>query len=186
MERADVLVVGGGSAGLSVSHELARGGIEHLVLERGRVGQAWRDRWDSFCLVTPNWSVRLPGGEYRGDDPDGFLPRDEIAAHLEGYARAFDAPVRSGVEVLSVVTTPGGFTARTTAGDIAARAIVAGTGAFGRPHRPPEAASLPPRLAAIDLGAYRNPYGPAAGSRAGHRERPIGLPACRGAARGRP
>jgi len=159
MERADVLVVGGGSAGLSVSHELARGGIEHLVLERGRVGQAWRDRWDSFCLVTPNWSVRLPGGEYRGDDPDGFLPRDEIAAHLEGYARAFDAPVRSGVEVLSVVTTPGGFTARTTAGDIAARAIVAGTGAFGRPHRPPEAASLPPRLAAIDLGAYRNPTG---------------------------
>ena len=157
MERVDALVVGGGSAGLSVSHELTQGGIEHLVLERGRIGQAWRDRWDSFCLVTPNWSVRLPGGAYRGDDPDGFLPRDEIAAHLERYAAGFGAPVRSGVEVQSVETAPDGFIARTTGGDIAARTVVAGSGTFGRPHRPAEAASLPARLPTIDLTAYRNP-----------------------------
>lgn len=74
MEGVDVLVVGGGSAGLSVSHELTGLGIEHVVLERGKVGQTWRDRWGSFCLVTPNWSVRLPGGAYAGDDPDGFIP----------------------------------------------------------------------------------------------------------------
>ncbi len=86
MERVDVAVIGAGQAGLATSYELTRAGIEHLVLERGRVAQTWRDRWDSFCLVTPNWTVQLPGGEYIGNDPDGFMPRDEIAGHLETYA----------------------------------------------------------------------------------------------------
>jgi putative flavoprotein involved in K+ transport len=102
MERPDVLVIGGGSAGLSVSHDLGRHGIEHLVLERGRIGQGWRDRWDSFCLVTPNWSVRLPGGEYAGPDPDGYMPRDEIAAFLLAYAGSFGAPVRERVAMQSI------------------------------------------------------------------------------------
>ena len=66
---ADVVIVGAGQAGLSLSHELTGAGVEHLVLERGRVGETWRGRWDSFCLVIPNWTVQLPGGRYRGDDP---------------------------------------------------------------------------------------------------------------------
>ena len=65
-------------AGLAVSHELTGAAVEHVVLERGSVGSTWRDRWDYFCLVTPNWLLRLPGyhydGDYDGDDPDGFLP----------------------------------------------------------------------------------------------------------------
>ena len=65
-----VVVVGGGQAGLSVSHELTRAGVEHVVLERGRVAQTWRGRWDSFCLVTPNWSLQLPDHAYSGADPD--------------------------------------------------------------------------------------------------------------------
>ena len=101
-DAPETVVVGGGQAGLSVSHELSAAGIPHVVLERGQVGQTWRGRWDSFCLVTPNWSVQLPGHPYDGDDPDGFMPRDEIVGYLERYAAGFDAPVREGVEVTAL------------------------------------------------------------------------------------
>ena len=90
-----VVVIGAGQAGLAASRELTGAGVEHVVLERGRVGETWRGRWDSFCLVTPNWSVQLPGGRYEGDDPDGYMARDQIVAHLERYAAG--APVRDGV-----------------------------------------------------------------------------------------
>ncbi len=85
-EKIEVVVVGGGQAGLAVSHELTALGLEHVVLEQGRVAQTWRNRWDSFCLVTPNWSFRLPGWVYPGNDPDGFMPRDDIVRQLESYA----------------------------------------------------------------------------------------------------
>ena len=159
MESVDVLVVGGGSAGLSVSHELASRGIGHVVLERGRIGQAWRDRWDSFCLVTPNWTVRLPGGDYAGDEPDGFMPRDEIVAHLERYAAASGSAVREGVAVQTIDRAPGGFVARTSAGDLHATRVVLCTGAFQRAHHPAGADSLPAGLLPIDLGGYRNADG---------------------------
>ena len=156
MERCDVLVVGGGSAGLSVSHDLAGLGIDHVVLERGRIGQTWRDRWDSFCLVTPNWSVRLPGGAYAGDEPDGFMPRDEIVAHLERYAAASGSPVREGVAVRTIDRAPGGFIAQTSAGDLHAARVVLCTGAFQRAHRPAGAELLPSNLPRIDIEDYRN------------------------------
>ena len=158
MEHVDVLVVGAGSAGLAISHELTRWGIEHIVLERGRVGQAWRDRWDSFCLVTPNWTVRLPGEPYTGDDPDGYLPRDRIVAHLEGYATRSEAPVRERVEVHTIERGPDGrFVARTSAGDLGSDRVVLATGAFQRPHRPASAGSLPARLPHPDPGGHRTP-----------------------------
>jgi putative flavoprotein involved in K+ transport len=163
MERVDVLVVGAGSAGLATSHELAGLGIEHLVLERGKVGQAWRDRWDSFCLVTPNWSVRLPGGAYAGDDPDGYLPRDEIVGHLERYAAGFSAPVREGVAVRTIERTRDGFVAATSGGDVRAKRVVLGSGAYQRPHRPAAADALPSGLLRLDLGDYHNEAGLPAG-----------------------
>src|SRR5512132_2658825 len=86
-ERIEVVIVGGGQAGLAVSRELTEAGIAHVVLERGRVGQSWRGRWDSFCLVTPNWFVQLPGHPYDGGDPDGFMLRDEVVAYLERARR---------------------------------------------------------------------------------------------------
>ena len=156
MDSVPVLVIGGGSAGLSVSHELTGRGIDHVVLERGRIGQAWRDRWDSFCLVTPNWSVRLPGGAYAGDDPDGFMPRDDIVDHLISYASASGAPVQEGVEVRTIDRTPGGFIARTSAGDLRAARVVLCTGAFQKPHRPAGADSLPAGLLQIDIEGYGN------------------------------
>jgi putative flavoprotein involved in K+ transport len=157
-ERIGTVVVGGGQAGLAVSHELTDAGVEHVVLERGRVGQTWRGRWDSFCLVTPNWSVQLPGGPYDADDPDGFMPRDEVVAHLERYAAGFGAPVREGVEVTSLSPRPdAGFDLATSDGDLLADTVVLSTGAYQRPHRPAGAATLPPDLLQIDVEGYRSP-----------------------------
>ncbi|MFY9581126.1 MAG: NAD(P)-binding domain-containing protein [Gaiellaceae bacterium] len=155
---ADVVVVGAGQAGLAASHELTQAGVEHIVLERGRVGQTWRDRWDSFCLVTPNWSLQLPGHLYAGDDADGFMVRDDIVAYLERYSASFGAPVREGVAVTSLhAQTDGAFLLETSTGPIAAKSVVLSTGAYQRPHRPAGAAALPADLLQIDVEDYRNP-----------------------------
>src|SRR5205085_9969855 len=119
--NSDVVVVGAGQAGLATSHELTQAGVDHVVLERGRVGETWRGRWDSFCLVIPNWTVQLPGGHYRGDDPDGFMPKNEIVSHLMTYAESFRAPVRDGVTVTSLEAAENAsFLLRTSSGQIRA------------------------------------------------------------------
>jgi putative flavoprotein involved in K+ transport len=154
----DVVIVGAGQAGLSLSHELAAAGVDHIVLERGRVGETWRGRWDSFCLVIPNWTVQLPGGHYRGDDPDGFMPKSDIVRHLVGYAESFHAPVHEGVTVTSL--EPGdhdAFLLRTSAGDMCAKEVVLASGGYQKPHRPLAAAQLPASVHAIDAEAYTNP-----------------------------
>ena len=156
MERIDVAVVGGGQAGLATSHELSARGVEHVVLERGRVGQAWRDRWDSFCLVTPNWTLRLPGGAYGGTDPDGYLPKDEIVSYLEGYAGAAAGPIREGVEVTGIREGGDGFELDTSSGSLGAREVVLATGAYQRAYRPPGAEGLPAELAVLDITGYTN------------------------------
>jgi putative flavoprotein involved in K+ transport len=157
-EQIDVVIVGGGQAGLSVSYELTQAGIAHVVLERGRVGQTWRGWWDSFCLMAPNWSVQLPGHPYDGDDPDGFMARDEVVSYVERYAAAFAAPVRENVDVHSVRRdADAGFVLETSAGPIAARTVVLGTGPYQRPRRPGGAATLPADLLQIDVEDYRNP-----------------------------
>src|SRR5262245_56125101 len=95
-EETDVVVIGAGQAGLATSHELAARGVQHVVLEAETPGSSWRHRWDSFTVVGPNHLIRLPGAAYDGDDPDGFMSREEIAGHLEAYAGRIPAPVRSG------------------------------------------------------------------------------------------
>jgi len=154
---ADVVVVGAGQAGLAASCELAAAGVEHVVLERGRVAETWRGRWDSFCLVTPNWSIRLPDWE-PVPDADGFLPRDELVAAFERYAAALRAPVQEDTEVTSIVPRPGGgFHLTTSRGELEAGAVVLATGAFARPHRPPAAAALPDGVEQLDTAQYRAP-----------------------------
>ena len=157
-EDVGVAIIGGGQAGLATSHELTEAGIEHVVLERGRLGETWRTRWESFCLVTPNWSVLLPGHPYDGDDPDGYMPRDEIVAYLERYAAGFGAPVREGIKVTSLAQVPdGGFLLGTPDGEIRARSVVVATGAYQRAHRPEAAASLPAGLPQIDAEGFGPP-----------------------------
>jgi putative flavoprotein involved in K+ transport len=152
MEHVQVAVVGGGQAGLAVSHELRARGLEPVVLERGRIGQSWRDRWESFCLVTPNAWLRLPGFAYDGPEPDAFLAREEIVEHLERYREHGGVPVREGVDVRAI---DAGFVLRTSGGDLRADAVVIATGAYQRPNRPPVAASLPPSVDQLDVEGYR-------------------------------
>ena len=155
---ARVAVIGAGQAGLAVSHELTALSVEHVVFERARVGQTWRGRWDSFCLVTPNWTMNLPGFAYAGEDPEGFVPRDEIVGYLERYASSFGAPVLEGVEVQSLEPGPDSrFLLRTSAGTVRAESVVVCTGAYQRPHRPAAATTFPPGVVVMDAGEYRTP-----------------------------
>lgn len=154
-ERLDVAIVGAGQAGLATSHELGKRGVSHVVLERGQIGQSWRDRWESFCLVTPNWSMQLPDQPYDGEDSDAFDRRDEIVAFLERYAARRGGAVREGVEVRTVdPLAGGGFRLDTSAGEVEAGNVVLSAGAYRRPHRPESASSLSPDLLQIDVADY--------------------------------
>ncbi|HZD04441.1 MAG TPA: NAD(P)-binding domain-containing protein, partial [Longimicrobiales bacterium] len=98
MDRVHTLVIGGGQAGLAMSRCLTDTGVEHVVLERGRVAERWRnERWDSLRLLTPRWQARLPGWSYSGPEPEGYMTRDEVVRYLEAYAASFPAPVEEGV-----------------------------------------------------------------------------------------
>ncbi|WP_019063593.1 MSMEG_0569 family flavin-dependent oxidoreductase [Streptomyces prunicolor] len=154
-----VAVVGGGQAGLSVSHELRERGIDHVVIEAHRVGREWRERrWDSFCLVTPNWQCRLPGYPYQGDDPDGFMVRDDIVRYLEGYVAHFRPPLVEGVTVTRLRRSPSGvFELATTEGDFTADQVVIATGPYHAPSLPPMAQRLPDSLTQVHSSRYRNP-----------------------------
>ncbi|MFP3915518.1 MAG: FAD-dependent oxidoreductase, partial [Actinomycetota bacterium] len=98
--KKDTVVIGGGQAGLTASYFLTQQDRDHVVLEKGdRISEAWRRRWDSFTLVTPNWMLDLPDHPYRGEDPDGYLHRDEVVSYVEDFAARFDPPVAFGTGV---------------------------------------------------------------------------------------
>ena len=158
-EHHSVLIVGGGQAGLSISHYLKQRGIDHLVLEKRSPVHAWRtQRWDTFCLVTPNWQCKLPGWDYSGSDPHGFMKRDEIIEYLEGFAKHVNAPVHSGVTVQRVARrTGGGFDIETSRGRYSADQVVVASGGYHQPIIPRLAERLPPGMLQIHSEQYRNP-----------------------------
>ncbi|MGB0213523.1 MSMEG_0569 family flavin-dependent oxidoreductase [Algiphilus sp.] len=154
----EVAVIGGGQAGLSISWFLTRAGIDHRVFERHAPGHEWRtNRWDSFCLVTPNWQCRLPGFPYPGDDPHGFMLRDEIVAYIETYAASFDPPLRTGVTVERVRPAGDGFDIDTSEGPYRAAQVVAATGGYHRPRIPRLAHALPEGIEQLHSSEYRAP-----------------------------
>lgn len=165
-DRRKVVVIGGGQAGLAVSHCLTTRGIDHVVLERHRVGHEWRERrWDSFCLVTPNWQCQLPGFPYSGADPKGFMVKGEIVRYLEDYVRSFRPPVIEGVSVTRLRPDPsGGFALETTRGDCHAEQVVVATGGYHIPEIPRMGERLPERVVQLHSSAYRNPQGLPAGA----------------------
>jgi putative flavoprotein involved in K+ transport len=154
-----VAVVGGGQAGLSVSYCLRERGIEHVVIEANQVGHEWRSRrWDSFCLVTPNWQCRLPGYPYRGDDPDGFMVRDEIIQYLQDYVAFFQPPLVEGVSVTGLRRSPSGvFELITSDGDFTADQVVVATGPYHTPSIPRMAERLPGDVEQVHSSRYRHP-----------------------------
>ncbi len=159
-QNIETVIVGGGQAGLAVSYWLKQHGREHVVLEKTeRPGHAWRQRWDSFTLVTPNWTFRLPGAEYHGPDRDGFMPRDAVVATFERYVAENELPAQFGAEAQAVEPLPDrpGYLVRTGASDFHTRNVVIATGLFQRAKIPPFAAELPPHVLQLHSEQYRHP-----------------------------
>lgn len=154
-----VIVVGGGQAGLSMSYCLKERGIDHLVFEKHRLGEAWRSkRWDTFCLVTPNWQCQLPGFNYAGNNPHGFMAKEEIVRYLEAYARSFDPPLKEGVVVSRLRThESGAFEISTSEGDYFADQVVVATGGYQAETTPRLAERFPTTVQQVHSADYKNP-----------------------------
>jgi putative flavoprotein involved in K+ transport len=152
----ETAIVGAGQAGLAMSWYLGRAGREHVLLERRELlGGGWRDRWDEFQLVSPNWSTSLPGFPYDGGAPDEFMSRDEIAGRIARYADAIDAPVLPGTAVERLSASDGGFLLQTNRGPLAARSVIVATGGFQYPKLPALAAAVPSRITRLHSHDYR-------------------------------
>ncbi|MFF5076278.1 flavin-containing monooxygenase [Actinoplanes sp. NPDC000266] len=159
MQEVEVLVVGAGQAGVAISEHLGDRGVPHLVLERHRIAERWRsERWDSLVANGPAWHDRFPGLEFADISPDGFAGKDQVADYFTAYAEKINAPIKTGVEVLSVrrhANRPG-FRVDTSDGPVDARYVVAATGPFQRPVIPP---IVPDAAGPVQIhsNAYRNP-----------------------------
>ncbi len=158
MRRTEVVVIGGGHAGLAMSRCLSDRSVEHVVLERGRVGERWRtERWDSLRLLTPNWQSRLPGWSYQGPDPDGYMSMPEIIDYLEGYARSFQPPVEQSATVLALETDGDGYRVTTDRGTWSSKNVVIATGYCDMPHVPAMTRHLSTDILQLVPTTYRNP-----------------------------
>jgi putative flavoprotein involved in K+ transport len=159
-EQVETVIVGGGQAGLATSYCLGRLGRENVVLEQAaHAGSAWRDgRWDSFTLVTPNWTIRLPGAEYQGSDPDGFMGRDDLVRYFEQYVEHYRLPVRYETRVNSIDALDGaGYRVQTGETSWRARNVVVASGFFQTPRIPDYSRNIPADILQLHSGAYRNP-----------------------------
>jgi putative flavoprotein involved in K+ transport len=158
MGTTETIIVGGGQAGLAMSRCLTDRGVEHVILERGRVAERWRtERWDSLRLLTPRWQSRLPGWRYRGPDPDGFMTKAEVVTYLDEYARSFRAPLHTGVAVTRVHGRGGSFEVQTDAGGWESSNVVIATGYCARAAVPAFAAELAGDMDQLVPTQYRNP-----------------------------
>jgi len=159
MQRTDVVIVGGGQAGLAMSRCLLDAGIDHVVLERGRIAERWRsERWDSLRLLTPNWQTRLPGFHYTGSDPDGYMTAVEVASYLDRYAASFSAPVEGDTQVLELsATADDGYRILTNRGEWLGRGVVIATGYCDVPEVPRAGAGLSPSIRQVVPTEYRRP-----------------------------
>jgi putative flavoprotein involved in K+ transport len=157
-EVHDVVVIGGGQAGLVASHALTGRGVDHLVLERARVAERWRtERWDSLRFQFPNRALGLPGMPYDGPEPDGYAHHSEVMAWVERYAGLIDAPVREHARVISLSRRSAEWLVTTDQDVIRCRAVVLATGPFQRGRVPVASASLPESLYQIHSVDYRRP-----------------------------
>jgi putative flavoprotein involved in K+ transport len=158
VDRVTAVVIGAGHAGLSASHFLTGRSIDHVVLERGDVGNSWRhERWDSLRLLTPSWQSNLPGQRYDGPDPDGYMTMPEVVGLLDRYAAFSGAPVRTGADVTSVCRTDDGYDVATSRGLVRCRVVVIASGACNRPSVPEFTDAVPAPVEQLTPFDYRGP-----------------------------
>lgn len=152
----DVVVIGAGHAGLAASYFLSQQSIDHVVLERGEIANSWRyERWDSLKLLTPNWQSRLPGFEYAGEDPDGFMSMPEVIGFIEEYARFSAAPVKTHTIVQSVQRHLGAYRVVTNRGVWHAKAVVIASGACNIANQPRASKDVPREIASLTAHDFR-------------------------------
>ena len=159
LHKIHTVIVGGGQAGLAISYYLSQERREHVVLEREpAVANAWRNqRWDSFTLVTPNFQVRMPGAEYSGDDPYGFMSLAEVIEYFDNYIERFRLPVLCGIEVFSVEKVGERYAVRTSEKNYEAKNVVIATGLYQSPKIPPFSAEIPSSVLQLHPMEYKNP-----------------------------
>jgi putative flavoprotein involved in K+ transport len=160
VEQVETVIIGGGHAGLTMSYYLTQAGREHVILERGQVGERWRiERWDSFRFNFPNWALLLPGYKYQGSDLDAFAPGYQVVKFLEDYASFIKAPLRSGVTVASLGQQSGSNRYVLDLGDLTIEAsnVVIATGPFQRPAIPQTNIDIPNSIFQVHSNNYRNP-----------------------------
>ncbi|HSZ98869.1 MAG TPA: NAD(P)/FAD-dependent oxidoreductase [Streptosporangiaceae bacterium] len=156
--KATAVVVGAGHAGLAMSRRLTERSIDHVVLERGEVANSWRtQRWPSLRLLTPNWQTRLPGLDYAGNDPGGFMPVADVVATLSCYASFISAPVRTATRIHALRAVSQGFEIQANDDLVCTRAVVLATGACILPAIPGIAAAVPPSIKTLTPLSYRDP-----------------------------
>ncbi len=157
-KNIDVVVIGAGHAGLAFSHCLAESAIEHVVLERGEIANSWRhERWDSLTLLTPNWQSTVPGFEYSGDDPDGFMTVRQVIDFIDEYATVSAAPVRTNTEVTSVRCDDDDYRVSTDDAVWCCRSVVIASGACNIPLIPAVGDDVPAGIQSITPHQYRSP-----------------------------
>jgi len=160
LKEIDVAVIGAGQGGLAASYWLKHSGIEHIVFEKGKIGETWRSqRWDSFALNTPNWSNNLDGLEFDPETPDGFPVRDEVIVYLEQYARKFDLPIKTSTPVCKFQRqSDGTFELEVEGERMHAKAAILATGGLSRPKEPALSSQLAANINSLTAGAYRNAH----------------------------
>lgn len=157
-EFIDTIIIGGGQGGLSISCYLCQQGREHIILEKAhQAAPVWRKRWDSFTLITPNWMVRLPGAPYQGNDPDGFMTKEEIVAYFESYIKQFKLPIKYGIKVTSVEMNKKGYQILTNERDYTAKNVIVAVGLYQKPKIPPLYENLTDEIQQIHSSEYRHP-----------------------------
>lgn len=166
MKSITTIIIGAGQAGLAASRELTRRGVDHLILDRGGVGNAWRTaRWDSLRLLTPNWANGMPGAPYQGADTNGYMSVGEFAIRLQKYAWQIDAPIQDDTDVQRVRAVDGGYVIKTDREMFRCKALVLASGACARPRVPVIASSIPSHIFQTTPSEYKRaddlPDGPA-------------------------
>lgn len=155
----DVVIVGGGQAGLCVSYYLKKAGIDHVVLEKEtELTHAWRQkRWDNFTLVTPNWQCLLPDHPYNGNNPDGFMKKNEIVEYLDSFIEKLNPPALLNVQVTHVAkVAPQQFEIETNLGKTTAKQLVVAAGGYHTPIYPKLSDALPKNIMVMHSEQYFN------------------------------